>query len=72
MPLLLHIVGYDQTGKSTDIVRTTAEPCEPAVSVARSFVFPSQASNNTFQIEVYEELQSINGGYWTYTYQWQP
>ena len=27
MPLLLHIVGYDQAGKCTDIVRTTAEPC---------------------------------------------
>ena len=73
MPLLLHIVTYDQsTAKSSDILRTTADPCKPAVSASGSFVYPSGSSGDTFQIEVYEELQGINGGYWTYTYEWRP
>jgi hypothetical protein len=73
MPLVLQISTYDPaTAKSADVVRTTAEPCKAAVSASGSFVFPSQESTNTFQIEVYEELQGINGGSWTYTYEWRP
>jgi hypothetical protein len=73
MPLDLQISTYDPaTAKSADIVSTTAEPCKTPVSASGSFVYPSGSSGDTFQIEVYEELQGINGGYWTYTYEWRP
>jgi hypothetical protein len=79
MPLRANITAPadDSTGLAeTTISSLEQDPCKGAGSTSGSFSFPQRGDprwpNDAVTIEAYVELAGVNGGSYTYTYQWQP